>query len=154
MLVKKFALGFGIAVIFPLMIHYGVRTFSPLPLAQNYQIENYYKRFQSAPPEEKVRLEKEKAQLENKERRDYRGFQRSLFFVAVPVGIAAIIIGLIMPIHSVGTGFMFGGILTLIDGYVWYWFELQDWMRFLSLLVALIILIFVGHQKFSEKEKK
>jgi hypothetical protein len=41
MLAKRFALGFGIAIIFPAMIHFGVGTISPQPKWENYQTENY-----------------------------------------------------------------------------------------------------------------
>ena len=36
MLAKKIALGFGLAIIFPMMIHYGVSTFSPAPKFESY----------------------------------------------------------------------------------------------------------------------
>ena len=52
MLAKKFALGFGIAIIFPMMIHYGVSTFSPEPKWKDYQVENYYEKHERATPEE------------------------------------------------------------------------------------------------------
>ena len=38
MLAKKFALAFGIAVVFPAMLHYGVATFSPEPRWQDYTV--------------------------------------------------------------------------------------------------------------------
>ena len=37
MLAKKIALGFGIAVIYPLMLYYGVSSFSPPPPWGAYQ---------------------------------------------------------------------------------------------------------------------
>ena len=77
-------------------------------------------------------------------------FQKHLFLVAVPVGIGAIIFGAVSPIQAIGTGLMFGGIFTLVDGYCWYWSELQDWMRFLSLLAAFVVLIFIGYRKLAK----
>ncbi|PYL94517.1 MAG: hypothetical protein DME28_05015, partial [Verrucomicrobia bacterium] len=38
MLSKKFALAFGIAVVFPAMIHYGVSMFSAEPRWQDYHV--------------------------------------------------------------------------------------------------------------------
>lgn len=78
-------------------------------------------------------------------------FQRRLFFVATPIGLAAIIIGSFLAVQAVGAGLIFGGIFTLIDGYCWYWSELQDWMRFLSLLAAFVVLVVIGYVKFDKK---
>ena len=47
---------------------------------------------------------------------------------------------------------MFGGIFSICDGYFNYWSELADWMRFLSLLSAFIVLLFVGYKKIEKKE--
>jgi uncharacterized membrane protein YkgB len=147
MLAKKFALGFGIAIILPMLVHYGVSTFSPAPKWQDRYGYNSYRRYQNATAEEKARLDKERELAEKRWQEKERTFQRHLFFVAVPVGIAAIIIGAVAAIQAVGTGLMFGGIFTLMDGYICYWSELQDWMRFLSLLAAFIVLIYIGYRK-------
>ena len=77
-------------------------------------------------------------------------FSPALFIVAVPIGIAAIIVGALASIQAIGTGLMFGGIFTVMDGYCWYWSELQDWMRFLSLLAAFVVLIFIGYRKLAK----
>lgn len=153
MLAKKFALGFGVAILLPMVIHYGVTTFSPRPKWRDYQIENYYERYKRATPEEKVRLEEERSRLAKERREHERRFQKHLFFVATPMGIIAIIVGSISAVQAIGTGLIFGGIFTLMDGYIWYWTELKDWMRFLSLLIAFIIIIFIGYRKFAGEEK-
>ena len=150
MLAKKFALGFGIAIILPMLVHYGVSSFSPRPKWQDYYDVGYYQRIKDASPEEKAKLEQERKEQQEKLEEVRKRFQKHLFFVAVPVGIIAIVVGAISPIQAIGTGLMFGGIFALINGYCWYWSELQDWMRFLSLLVAFIILIFIGYRKLAK----
>lgn len=150
MLAKKFALGFGIAIILPMLVHYGVSTFSPRPNWRNFYNSDYYQRVRDASPEEKTRLENERKEQQKKIEEASGRFQRHLFFVAVPVGIIAIIIGALISVQAIGTGLMFGGIFTLIDGYCWYWSQLQDWMRFVSLLAAFIILIFIGYRKLAK----
>ena len=132
------------------MIHYGVSTFSPRPKWRDYRVEDYHLRYKDASPEEKETLREETRNLEEKRRKARKRFERHLFFVAVPMGIIAIIVGSMMPIQAMGTGLMFGGIFTLADGYCWYWSELHDWMRFLSLLVAFIVLIFIGYRKLAK----
>lgn len=151
MLAKKFALGFGIAVIFPFMVHYGVRTFSPEPRWEDFQIQNYYARYQAASQEEKQRLEDAQNQLQKKHREAEKAFQKHLFFVAAPVGILAIILGALITVQAIGSGLMFGGIFCLMDGYVNYWSELHDALRFLSLLIAFLLLLFVGFKKMNDR---
>lgn len=150
MLAKKFALGFGIAIIFPMLVHYGVSTFSPAPKwSDRYQYYSQAK-YQNATPAEKVKIEQDRKNAEETWKQKEKTFQSNLFFVAVPVGILAIIVGVFSPIQAIGTGLMFGGIFTLTEGYMCYWSELQDWMRFLSLLAAFIVLICVGYRKLAK----
>ncbi len=152
MLAKKFALGFGIAIILPMLVHYGVSTFSPAPKWQDrYNYSSYhYQDYAKATPEQKAKMDNERKEKEKIWQQKEKIFQQHLFVVAVPVGIAAIILGAIAPIQAIGTGLMFGGIFSLIDGYACYWSELQDWMRFLSLLAAFAVLIFIGYRKLAK----
>ena len=147
MLAKKFALGFAIAVVLPMMVYYGVSSVSPPPDWEQYTIENYYERHQRASSEEQQRLEAQKSERETKWREEFRGFQQHLFFTAIPVGMLAIVIGVFLPVPTVGTGLMFGGILNICVGYFGYWTELSAVARFLSLVIAFVILIFVGYKK-------
>ena len=152
MLAKKFGFGFGIAIILPMLVHYGVSTFSPSPKWDDYYTNHYYQ-YQNATPEEKKELQVADNKRQEKHKQHRKTFERCLFYVATPVGIAAIIIGSILAVQAIGAGLIFGGIFTLIDGYCWYWSELQDWMRFLSLLVAFSVLVVCGYTKLSEKNK-
>jgi hypothetical protein len=141
MLAKKLALGFGLAIIFPMMIHYGVSTFSPKPKQENYdQREEFNKR---ATPEEKKQKE-ETRELAQKQ------FEKHLYMVAVPLGLVAILVGAFSRVQSIGSGLMIGGIFSITDGYINYWSQLADWMRFLSLLAAFVILLVVGYKKIEK----
>lgn len=150
MLAKKFALGFGIAIIFPIMVHYGVSTFVPSPKWQERYPSNYYEDYRNATPEAKAKLDQERKLREQNWMDREKRFQAVLFSVAVPLGIAAILIGSLAAIQAVGTGLMFGGIFLLLDGYCNYWSELADSMRFLSLLLAFIILLYIGYRKLAK----
>ncbi len=151
MLAKKFAGGFGIAIVFPMMIHYGVSTFSPPPKWKDYQIANYHERYKRATPEERKRLEAEKKRMEKQREKAEKSSQKCLFFIAVPLGIIAIIAGAFLSIQAVGAGLMFGGIFSVCDGYFNYWYELGDFLKFISMLLAFIVLIFVGYKKLEKK---
>jgi hypothetical protein len=147
MLAKKFALGFGIAIIFPMVIHYGVSTFSPEPKWKDYQVENYREKHERATPDEQKKMETEQNQLEKKMEVASKRFSKHLFFVAVPVGILAIIVGALLPIQATGTGLMFGGIFSVSDGYFCYWAQLPDSLKFGSMLIAFIVLLLIGYKK-------
>ena len=141
MLAKKFALAFGIAVVFPAMLHYGVATFSPEPRWQDYTVSPLIDR-------NSTEYQKKEAERRTAE----HVFEKHLFAVAVPLGLVAIIIGAFLPIQAIGTGLMFGGIFSVCDGYFNYWSELSAQLKFLSLLAAFIVLIVVGYRKLERKE--
>ena len=112
MLAKKLALGFGLAIIFPMMIHYGVSTFAPGPKWENHeQREEFNKR---ATPEEKKQKE-ETRELAQKQ------FEKHLYMFAVPLGLVAILVGTFSRVQSIGSGLMIGGIFSITDGYINYW---------------------------------
>ena len=141
MLAKKLALGFGLAIIFPMMIHYGVSTFSPAPKMESYTKQEEFN--QRATPEEKN--QKEKARESAQEQ-----FEKHLYLVAVPLGLVAILVGAFSRVQSIGSGLMIGGIFSITDGYINYWSQLADWMRFLSLLAAFVVLLVVGYKKIEK----
>jgi hypothetical protein len=140
MLARQIAIGFGIAIILPLLIHYGVSTFHPAPrlefpiaqLAPNATADERKEYFAQQQQRQKAYAEAAKE------------FARILVIVATPLGIAAILIGAYLSLQAVGTGLILGGILTVGWGYWSYWSHLDDWIRFVSLLAGFAILIFVG----------
>jgi hypothetical protein len=150
MLAKKFALGFGIAIILPMLVHYGVSTFSPAPKWQERHDVYSYEKYRDASPQQKEKMDKERQEGNKIWKQKQKIFQRNLFLVAATVGIICIILGSIITIQAIGTGLMFGGIFSVTEGYMFYWSELADWMRFLSLLVAFIVLIYVGYRKLAK----
>ena len=150
MLAKKFALGFGIAIILPMLVHYGVSTFSHAPKWEDHYGMYNYQQYKSASPEEKARLDKVRQEKERVWNQQMEAFQKNLFLIAVPVVIVCIIIGAVSSIQAIGTGLMFGGIFCLTEGYMLYWSRLEDWMRFMSLLVAFVVLIWVGYRRLAK----
>ena len=75
MLAKKIALGFGIAVILPLLVHYGVSTFSAAPKWENRYERYSYQKYQSATPSERVQLEKQDREREELWRQKEKTFE-------------------------------------------------------------------------------
>jgi hypothetical protein len=150
MLAKKIALGFGIAVVFPMLIHYGVSTFVPSPKWQDYQVPGLYD--PRASLEEKAQRQGEQQKKQEERRVAEKRFQQHLFAVAVPLGLIALLVGAFLRLPAIGTGLMFGGIFSICDGYFNYWSELADVLKFVSLLVAFALLIFLGYHRLERRE--
>jgi len=138
---KRFALTFGIAIVFPAMIHFGVSMFSAQPSWKDYH---------GVPLAESNSPEYKKKDAEYKVAE--KEFEKHLFAVAVPLGLLAIVIGAYLPLPAIGTGLMFGSIFSISDGYFNYWAELSPQLKFFSLLAAFIVLLTVGYRKLEKKE--
>lgn len=70
-----------------------------------------------------------------------------VFLVAVPSGLIAIAIGLMLALPSVSSGLMLGGGFLTIYGVSQYWENLSNWVRTLILGIVLIILIWLAYKK-------
>ena len=120
MLARQIAIGFGIAVIFPLLVYYGVATFYPPPNRADYFAE-----LVSPGPSASAEERKEYSDRQRKAASDYNAaaktFSRVLVLVATPLGVAAILIGAFLSIHAIGTGLILGGIASVAFGYYGYW---------------------------------
>ena len=145
MIAKKFALAFGIAVIFPAMIHFGVSTFSPKPKWPDCSPCSLTST--NSTPEERQRREDEYSKRQAEYRAAEKRFETHLFAVAAPLGLVALIIGTFLRTQATGTGLMFGGIFSVADGYFNYWSELSDALKFASMAVAFVLLLALGYAK-------
>jgi len=114
MLARKIALGFGIAVVFPMLLHYGVSTFTPQPKWQDYQVQGVFD--PHASPEEKAKRQAEQQKKQEERKSAEKRFQQHLFLVAVPLGLVALVVGAFLRLPALGTGLMFGGIFSVGDG--------------------------------------
>jgi len=159
MLGKKIALGFGIAIIFPMMVHYGFATFFTPPKLPKFETLNYGwsiidqdgKRVMREPTEEEKNEEGRKKE-ENEKRslkyqKEMEKYSEKQFYIIVPLGVLAILIGIFVPLQAIGTGLIFGGILSIIEGYLGYWYYLSNDLKFISLVIAFIVLILTGYKK-------
>src|SRR5207237_7289788 len=108
MLAKKFALAFGIAVVFPAMIHYGVATFSPEPRWQDYHVTPLI-------DSNSAEYQKKNAEYRAAE----KAFEKHLFAVEVPLGLIIVIFGAFIPILAFCTVLMF---CCIFDLYVIYYY--------------------------------
>ncbi len=151
----NFAIAMGIAILLPLLVVYGVNTFSPPPKWEDYHPKEQF----SAPveketPEETARRNAEYQEQSKKMEDARRVHQMRLFFTAVPVGLIAIIAGTFVRIPALAPGLVFGGVFTLVEGYLFNWQELGDPIKFVSLLVALVVLGITAYRRLSVQGEK
>jgi hypothetical protein len=144
MLARQIAIGFGIAIVFPLLVYYGVRTaYSP----PKWDTEIY-----SSP------MTADERQRQRERREAYiaqsREFARVLIIASTPLGIAAILIGTFVSLPALGTGLILGGIFTVAHGYWGYWTYADDWLRFVSLLLGFAVLLFVAYRRWPTSESR
>jgi hypothetical protein len=143
MLARQIVVGIGIALIFPLMIYYGVSTFHPAPKWNDYVTNEPALPATATAEERKQRAEQNRIQGE-RFRAAAKSFARSVVMVAAPLGLIAIVVGSLIGMHAIGTGLIAGGILAVGWGYYGYWSYLDDWIRFVSLLCGFAVLLFVA----------
>ena len=166
MLARKIILGFGFAILLPTLAHYGIDIFVPSFnwREQSEQNQRYYqersrleRQEKEAPTEQKGNIHQRLDALEQRHqaetdvlevRRDQSG--RIHFFVAVPIGIIVTLLGSFIRVQAIGGGLMLGGIFTFTEGCFWYWTDLPRVGRFLVLLVAFGVLLWIGYQRLSE----
>lgn len=148
---KKIVLGFGIAIVFAALVHYGICTFFPEPKWKDYQVENYRERHERASKEEKIALEKEQNEKYELREKAEEKWATKYFYIGLPIGILAVIIGSLVKLPAIGSGLLGGGILVLIESYGHYWLHMPNLPKFISLCVVFIILVWVGYKKVERK---
>jgi hypothetical protein len=145
-----FAISFGIAILLPMLVNYGVNIFNPVPMRADYNPPLDTSITETA-PEVRAQRFKEYQEREKKYEQVYGLHQKYLFYVAVPVGLIAILVGLYLKLPAIGSGLVFGGVFTLLEGYWSYWSHLVDWIKFISILIALVMLILMAYRRFTPK---
>ncbi len=166
MLARKIILGFGFAVLLPMLIHYGIDVFAPSFdwRARGEESQRYYREQErlktqerDATGDEKARVRQRLEQLEQRHDQEQEGIRgqrdqsgRIHFFVGVPIGILMTLLGSFIRVQAIGGGLMLGGIFTFTEGCFWYWTDLPRVGRFLVLLVAFGVLLWIGYQRLSE----
>lgn len=152
----NFAIAMGIAILLPMMVIYGVKTFSPPPEWEDYHTRELYEKpaGEKITSEEKTEIARERREASEKFSAARKQHQMHLFFTAVPVGLIAIIAGTFIRVPALGPGMVFGGVFTLVEGYLFNWQELSDPIKFVSLLIALIVLGVTAYRRLGSLEKK
>lgn len=145
----NFAIAMGIAILLPMLVIYGVKTFSPPPEWEDYHTRQLYEEPspEKITPEKKAERMREQQEASERMEAARKQHQMHLFFTAVPVGLIAIIAGTFIRVPALGPGMVFGGVFTLVEGYLFNWQELSDPIKFVSLLIALIVLGITAYRR-------
>src|SRR5437879_6876074 len=149
MLARKIILGFGFAAVLPLLVHYGIEAFhSSIPTPETYdEIRRLRQREEQAAGDEKVQLRDQRERMEADLRAQERASSRLHFFIGAPLGIAVTVAGSLVGEPAIGGGVMLGGILTLTEGCCYCCGDLEPVGRFLVLLVAFAVLLWIGYPR-------
>ena len=81
-------------------------------------------------------------------------YNKNIFYISAVIGIIAILAGLYLPkaIDAIASGFMFGGILIMLQGTVRVFGDLGKWTRVIVLGIELVILVWIGYKKVKDKK--
>lgn len=78
-------------------------------------------------------------------------YDRNVFVVLVILGVLSLVGGFFVKRSSaVSLGLSLGGVLALVVASVRYWSDMNDYLRFIVLAVALAVLVFIGVKKVKD----
>jgi hypothetical protein len=148
---KQLAAWLGITALVPLTVWYATAAIRPPPDEGEYdrahsRLESRINDTKDQAAKDKLYAEKERVEKDHEQAE--KAFYRRMFWVAYPVGLLALAIGVLVPVQAVGAGLMFGGIFTLTAGCYSAWDELGRWTHFASLVIALLTLVILGLWRF------
>lgn len=79
-------------------------------------------------------------------------YAKNLFIISIIASLIIISISaFLIQVASVSGGLMFGSLMYLIYGTGRYWQYMNDWLRFIILGIALLILIYIGYKLARKK---
>jgi hypothetical protein len=144
MLGRQIVIGFGVAIMLPMLVYFGASSFIQPPRLQEIQALP-----PNMAPEERAAAQKERDVKQREQRDASNRYASSVAMislaVATPVAAAAILIGCYLG-AGLGTGLILGGVLTLLPCHLGYYSYIPDWGRFMSFLPAFLSLLFVGYK--------
>lgn len=148
---RQHAITFGIAVIFPMLIYFGFLTFYPAPEVPASPPVTVIGKEKTDDAAHKLALAdfREKQRVAGLVKED---FNRAMFSAMVPIGTAAILIAIFVPLVELRAGMIYGGVLTTLYGFVNYWSQIDHAAKFLSLLLIMASLIITAYRMPKDKK--
>ena len=131
--IRNIAIGLGIMVLYPMIIHVGTRLVVKEPRwSELYELKDKVS----------SREYKEKEKELKQQRKEY---EKYYFYTSSIAGLVAIAAGTAIAVPFLGMGLIFGGVICLSTGYFSYWHELSDLFKLASLVLAFLILLGSGY---------
>ncbi len=153
MLAKRIAHVIAIALLLPLAVFYGVNLVHPAPDYVN-STELEQKKASAKTPAVKRQVDQELQRRQTAFDSAQKRHDRSLFFVGYPVGMIAFLVGGIFALGADSIGLMYGGILTLVGGSGCYWANMDRWLRFETIILALVVFLLYGFWKLRSEARE
>jgi hypothetical protein len=150
-LIKQVAIWVSIAALLPLTSFAGATILHPKTKMTDLRAQQQRVQQESYESQDVQGRERRANQLETLRKQieeETRAFNQAMFWVAFPVGFAALVVGFFLKIVPVGAGLIFGGLCTLTAGCYSYWNDMGDAVRLCSLLVVLATVVTIGLVKF------
>lgn len=171
--VKNLVLGIGIFIVFMFLLHNGIRAFYPGPEYENYCKTSMYPTYPTVvspnctypreirEQEQQCYNDKGQPMYEYNEagctiavkecnycQRDFdaanKDYNKVVFIIAIIIGIITLLVGYaILTIEPVGSALMASGIGAIIYGTIRNWDNLGSIGRFILLLLAFLLLIWI-----------
>ena len=143
---RLFALGFAVAILFPVAAHFTIYMFSPPPKEEDYGLGTYSYQVESQSGTKEERLAKAKEEDQKQKAFDAANKReaRTLFYGIYPIALAALIVGTFLRAAAVGTGLIFAGILCLADSCYSSWDIVPGWVSLGSVILATLIVLVIG----------
>jgi hypothetical protein len=149
--VKQLIVWVGISALLPLTSYAGATVFYPRTVLKELTEQRNRAMSEvgdSNDPAFRARVRDKQDQIRAQIDEHVRRFNRAMFLVSFPIGLAALVVGLYLRVVPVAAGLAFGGLCTLGSGCYSYWDHMGDRLRFFSLLGVLVVLITLGLLKF------
>jgi hypothetical protein len=77
-------------------------------------------------------------------------YNRNLFFILAPIGLAIVIVGLYLAIEYIGAGLMFAGLITMFYATMRYFSEMSKIWRAIIIFIELVIVVWIGIKKIGK----
>ena len=175
--IKKWGLAIAIVIVFNLFVNYGIATFYKGPEYNDFCIDKYPRIAPAKGPgpyDCDALIADEALQKNCTEQKGYIAYEydsngcpakaycetcgarfeevngkynANVFIALVAIGVAALIAGILIKADAVGSGFLFGGVVSIFIGAIRYWGQLHDVARFSILGIVLALLVWIGYRK-------
>jgi ABC-type multidrug transport system fused ATPase/permease subunit len=153
-LIKRLIIWFGIAALLPLLSWAGATMIHPRTRLKEMMSQEERVALDTndtnTDVEARTKARDEQQRLKKLIGDEDRLFYRAMFWIGYPIGMTALVVGLLLRSVAVGTGLAFGGLCALSAGCYSYWDDMGDALRFFSLLIVLAILVGIGLLKFGK----